>query len=1314
MHWNFTEPNPDPCTEGWQGIVCHGETIVILSLNSMNLVGNLSEDIGNLAGLVNLSIAGNGGLLGSPFPATVTKLTNLMTLTLSNDGLTGHLPEDFDKLSGLKHLDLSSNMLSGTLPAALGKLIYLSYLSLKYNRFTGPVDPFTELVSLIIADLSINAFNGTIPASIGQLTNLAQFSINGNALTGRLPKEIGDMRSMEQMIIGSNFLTGPIPDEIGQLQAIQGLSFRFNHLNGSIPASIGHLPRLFGLDLSINFFQGSLPDLGRLTKLNILDVSINELTGSIPAFLNSMTSLQSLDLSQNRFSKPIPESFCEIAWLKVVLLDQNHLSGPIPSNFGNMKHLYKFTASHNFFTGTLPSSIGTLATLSDIDFRYNKLHGTIPSSIADMDLDRFQVNDNFLTGTFPSTISEMPYMSLFEVGGNFLSGNVGELIGPVQEDDGSLQVFNISMNCFTGTLDRISDITTLYTIDLSSNFFSGTIPSIKKIVSVNLFFVQNNLLTGTIGNVYDAVSNKYFQSIDYSNNFLTGSLPEDAAQYKTLHAFFAMQNCFTGTIPEIICAARFMASLALDGLSTAKPCRQRTLPLPGLVDTYTLKPNAVHGTIPACFFHLEIIYTLHLSGNSLHGTIPELGNISSTLTDLSLSHNQLTGTIPKVLQGGKQWINLDLSFNKFKGRLESEVEGYLSDTPVALNINRLSGTIPSVYFDLSSVSILRGNMFSCGNNGMRNDLPRHDPSESQYACGSDTLNIVFICWAVIVAAIVLALSCLYLRIRNKTPTPYWVSYGNDLLKRLAAWQALYTAGRSMLYDHKSNAIEVLQNSIHCTVRLFQEMRNLGLVVAVFLAAIAIPVYVLLSVNFGSYEDQYAWTGSAAYLSGQPAALSLLFLFSALLLVVYLMRNSLVMKLSALFPDPDAAGVDATEGYLEKWSTSKWARRALALAAINVIVVMSVNIFFVYINSKLELAANLTLSLGMGMFKLWWSGIIASSVVSYLQPKSEPLHAVVHADNVLYLSSIVLFNTIVAPCFAALVASSDCFYYVITTPPSVNADVVYYSTETGTDLERKVVFQPPFSYSYQCSSALLVDYGFVFAYKNIIIGVLYPLFVCSVACYLDYELKTRQRDGVTKPLSKFSKWLGMQIPPVWRPNYPAVDQAHEHDEKPIATAPAGPVFSAADCIVRLSTMLATLFTFGVVLPYLAVIICFSLFTNTYLVQFGLAKFLEECRSDEARSAVVAQVSGQCRRLLRTAKLALRPVPLLAVLFFCFFLVDTEGDQRGPWRALFAALALLIILGVCWMVKKITDKASERKYQGIVQQDSESGNPLLHSM
>eukprot|EP01039_Chlorochromonas_danica_P022344 gene22344-biopygen5894 len=230
-------------------------------------------------------------------------------------------------------------------------------------------------------------------------------------------------------------------------------------------------------------------------------------------------------------------------------------------------------------------------------------------------------------------------------------------------------------------------------------------------------------------------STQYLQAIDVSSNQLTGELPQNLSgdSIQNISSFAAVQNCFTGTIPESFCNLTTLRTLALDGLSTAKACRSPILSsvLPQ-VHSYSLSRGAIHGSIPKCLFGMPELRTLHLSGNGLGGSIPvkEESDLGPYLSDLSLSHNGLSGSLPGPLRGGSRWVSLDVSYNKLKGELQLEDEdedgnseesedekedsssssssggegGFSPQASVYLNINRLSGRIPGFYYEIGEGS----------------------------------------------------------------------------------------------------------------------------------------------------------------------------------------------------------------------------------------------------------------------------------------------------------------------------------------------------------------------------------------------------------------------------------------------------------------------------------------------------------------------------------------------------------------------------------------------------------------------------------
>jgi Leucine-rich repeat (LRR) protein len=227
------------------------------------------------------------------------------------------------------------------------------------------------------------------------------------------------------------------------------------------------------------------------------------------------------------------------------------------------------------------------------------------------------VNNNILTGTLPSCIGNETSMVNLYFDYNFLSG-------PLR-----------------GIIDKLPALTAFYAND---NLFVGSLPDITKLAVLQTLYVQNNILTGPV----ELSLNTTLQDlafVDISGNELTGQLPSSFFTSKLpLLSFAAASNCITGTIPAEICELSSLVFLDLDGLGTAKSCRQDIFPHSTRLTSFTLKTR-LSGVIPTCLFEMETLQTLHLGGNELEWRFPEDLMISSSIQQMSLSHNKLTGEI---------------------------------------------------------------------------------------------------------------------------------------------------------------------------------------------------------------------------------------------------------------------------------------------------------------------------------------------------------------------------------------------------------------------------------------------------------------------------------------------------------------------------------------------------------------------------------------------------------------------------------------------------------------------------------------------
>ena len=144
----------------WQGVKCAQGSVVHLILQGFGLRGEFAPD-------------------------TLTRLNQLRVLTLTNNSLSGPIP-DLSLLVNLKSLFLDQNSFSSSFPPSILLLFSLQVLDLSHNNFTGPIPcGLNELDRLSSLRLDSNGFNGSLPP-LNQST-LQVFNVSANNLTGSIP-----------------------------------------------------------------------------------------------------------------------------------------------------------------------------------------------------------------------------------------------------------------------------------------------------------------------------------------------------------------------------------------------------------------------------------------------------------------------------------------------------------------------------------------------------------------------------------------------------------------------------------------------------------------------------------------------------------------------------------------------------------------------------------------------------------------------------------------------------------------------------------------------------------------------------------------------------------------------------------------------------------------------------------------------------------------------------------------------------------------------------------------------------------------------
>lgn len=118
----------------------------------------------------------------------------------------------FSNASQLQELDLSQNGLTGTMPQNLASLQGLVSLNFEFNRLGKGKDGdlkflnfLTNCTSLKIMAFGNNYFGGVLPNSIANFSSqLKYLSIHNNMIRGDIPIGIGNLVNLEILDLGFN------------------------------------------------------------------------------------------------------------------------------------------------------------------------------------------------------------------------------------------------------------------------------------------------------------------------------------------------------------------------------------------------------------------------------------------------------------------------------------------------------------------------------------------------------------------------------------------------------------------------------------------------------------------------------------------------------------------------------------------------------------------------------------------------------------------------------------------------------------------------------------------------------------------------------------------------------------------------------------------------------------------------------------------------------------------------------------------------------------------------------------------------------
>ncbi|KDP46255.1 hypothetical protein JCGZ_10095 [Jatropha curcas] len=295
----------------------------------------------------------------------LANLTRLSYFNASRFQLPGSIPEWFGQSFGsLQILDLSFCAIQNAIPANLGNLTNLISLYLTGNRLTGAIpSSLGQLVLLSVLDLSQNSLTGSIPVSFASLGNLTSLDISSNFLAGSIPPGIGMLLKLQYLNLSSNQLSSPIPAQLGDLSRLVDLDLSVNLLSGSLPVDLRGLRNLKRMLIGNNMLVGSLPVnlFPSSSQLQIVVLKDNGFTDTVPSVLFTMPGLLFLDISGNNFSSFLPNvTLSANATTAELNLSGNLFYGGLSSI---LRRFSSVDLSDNYFEGRIPDYLPVNASL---------------------------------------------------------------------------------------------------------------------------------------------------------------------------------------------------------------------------------------------------------------------------------------------------------------------------------------------------------------------------------------------------------------------------------------------------------------------------------------------------------------------------------------------------------------------------------------------------------------------------------------------------------------------------------------------------------------------------------------------------------------------------------------------------------------------------------------------------------------------------------------------------------------------------------------------------------------------------------------
>ncbi|CAL9007220.1 unnamed protein product, partial [Prunus brigantina] len=543
-------------------------------VNLSDVVGWL-EAVNMLPKLTNLTLAECN--LPPPVMSSVSLLNSSKSL-VHVDLYKNNLNSSISQLlpgthTNLVYLDLSENKLSGRIPESIGQMSNLKSIYLEMNSLDGVISEthFSKLSKLRILDLSSNSLVLNFSFDWVPPFQLYGIILGSCKMGPYFPKWLRTQKSHHWLDISDAGISDTIPTWFWDLPNKWGYKdLSRNQIRGNLSSELAYNH----LNVSWNQLEGPIPSI--LSNVSIVDLSNNKLSGSA-SFLCTSTIEESyltyLDLSSNHVSGELPDCWINFQELLFLDLSNNSLSGKIPTTMGHLISIWTLNLNNNRFVGELPSQLKNCRDLTLVDVGENKLSGLMPEWLGEnfVNLAIIILRSNQFYGSIPPQLCHLTHLQILDLSMNNISGTIPKCLNnwttlaqnghsspsiqhynhfQLEESDSyTLPYEDEATLTWKGARSKYkSTLGLVKSIDLSSNKLSGEIPTeityLVDLVSLNL---SRNQLKGQIPS---RIANlQELDSLDLSRNQINGGIPISISQINRISYLDLSLNNLSGKIP---------------------------------------------------------------------------------------------------------------------------------------------------------------------------------------------------------------------------------------------------------------------------------------------------------------------------------------------------------------------------------------------------------------------------------------------------------------------------------------------------------------------------------------------------------------------------------------------------------------------------------------------------------------------------------------------------------------------------------------------------------------------------------------------